>query len=373
MCAFLCLVLVAVIQVVIIIYVANRMLAPITAIKDNMLRFSQGDLDAKLWVAEDDSEIGQLAAAVNATKRRTGQIIGDISYMTGELASGDFTVRSQYEEDYIGSYRPILDSLNALEEQQRSTLSRIGDAATQVSSGSAMVSQGSSGLAEGASSQANSIEELSEAITRISTDIDTNARRVADATALVQRTGGAVNAANEKMTDMVNAMKRIGETSDQIANIIKTIDDIAFQTNILALNAAVEAARAGTAGKGFAVVADEVRSLASKSSEAAKTTADLISESTAAVHDGNLIANETASTLQGVVGNITEIVDTIQEIETASEQQATSVSQFASGVEQISGVVQENQANAEESAATSQELNRQAQMLKELVGQFHLT
>jgi methyl-accepting chemotaxis protein len=174
------------------------------------------------------------------------------------------------------------------------------------------------------------------------------------------------------MHNMVEAMHEIGEKSDQIANIIQTIDDIAFQTNILALNAAVEAARAGTAGKGFAVVADEVRSLAAKSSQAAKDTADLIAGSTEAVRKGTAIANETARKLQDVVGNITGIVSTIKDIEAASEQQSESAAEITGSIGQIAGVVQETQSMAEESATTSETLSKQAQSLKELVDQFQL-
>jgi methyl-accepting chemotaxis protein len=323
-------------------------------------------------VAEDKTELGQLVSAVNETKARTSHIISDIGYVMRELANGNFRVELENEESYVGAYAPILQSMKMLRQKQNDTLSRIGKAANEVSTASEQVSASSNTLAQGATQQGTSIEALSETISQVSEDISVNAKRVAEATNLVEHAGSEVMAGNEKMGSMVLAMKNIGEKSDQIANIIQTIDDIAFQTNILALNAAVEAARAGTAGKGFAVVADEVRSLASKSSEAARDTAELIADSTAAVRDGTRIADETAKQLQEVVHNITDIIDTIQEIESASDLQSTSVSEIAAGVRQISGVVQETQATAQEGAATSEDLSHQAQMLKDLVMQFKL-
>ncbi|WP_313527492.1 methyl-accepting chemotaxis protein [Anaerotignum sp.] len=369
---FLCLLLVAIIQMVVIFYVNRRLLSPILAIKDNMMQMAQGNLEDVLAVGEDQTEIGQLAFAVNDTKERTNRIIKDIGFVMHELADGNFIVKSKHEESYIGSYQPILISMETLKEKQRGTLSQIGMAADQVSSGSEQVSSGAQSLAQGATEQASSIEELSIAISNISKKIDANSQFVANASCLVENTGKEVTAGNEKMKEMVLAMKEISDTSAKISNIIKTIDDIAFQTNILALNAAVEAARAGSAGKGFAVVADEVRNLASKSSEAAKNTSTLIANSISAVEKGATLADETAEKLKSVVTNTEEIVNTIKEIEVASEYQSTNLGQIAAGVDQISAVVQINSATAEESAAASQELSGQANLLKELISQFHL-
>ena len=206
----------------------------------------------------------------------------------------------------------------------------------------------------------------------ISEEVKTTASGALDVRRQTHQTGKEVFLCNQKMQDLVEAMEKIQTSSKEIEKILKTIDDIAFQTNILALNASVEAARAGSAGKGFAVVAEEVRNLAGKSAQAAKNTSELIANSTDAVHIGTEIAQNTADILSGVVNNIQSVVDAIDHIAVISNEQSESVEQVSEGINQISVVVQSNSATAEEGAAASEQLSAEAASLKELVEQFTL-
>ena len=238
--------------------------------------------------------------------------------------------------------------------------------------GAEQVSSGAQTLSQGATEQASTIEELAATISEISQQINDTAQNAAQASDHMNTVGSEAEESKRRMQKMLGAIGDIKNSADEIGKIIKTIEDIAFQTNILALNAAVEAARAGSAGKGFAVVADEVRNLANKSQEASKSTSVLIENALQAVANGTSIADETAQSLVSVVEGVDGVRETIELISGASNEQAIAISQVTQGIDQVSSVVQTNSATAEESAAASEELSGQAQMLKELVSQFRL-
>ena len=227
-------------------------------------------------------------------------------------------------------------------------------------------------MAQGSTEQASSVEELSSSINSISQQVNTNAEVARTASLKANEVGEGMQVSNKKMEEMMEAMTDISGSSREIGKIIKTIEDIAFQTNILALNAAVEAARAGAAGKGFAVVANEVRNLASKSAEASQNTSALIERSIKAVENGTRIADETAKSLLQAVEGAKEATRIINQISEASEHQAKAINQVTIGIEQISSVVQSNSATSEQSAAASEELSSQAQVLKRLVSTVRL-
>ncbi len=352
-----------VISCVIAFRVASPIAKPIVSLVKRIEQLAEGDLQSEVPVVKSKDEIGVLAASFTSTVNTLKGYVGEISSVLGSLADGDCTVETHQE--YKGDFVAIETALNTHISSLNEVFTNINQSADQVANGAGQVASSSQALSQGATEQASSIEELSASITEIASEVNQNASNAATANKLSLEASSEVARGNEHMRNMIDAMAEISSSSSQIGKIIKTIEDIAFQTNILALNAAVEAARAGAAGKGFAVVADEVRNLASKSAEAAKNTTVLIESSLKAVNNGTQIADKTAESLNIIIENAKKTTDLITEISTASNGQATSISQVTFGVDQISAVVQTNSATSEESAATSEELSAQAQALKD--------
>ncbi len=362
-------VLSVILSVIIAIYIANSISKPIGKVNDAAAKLAAGNLDIDI-VSDSKDEVGQMTESFAKATSMLKFYIADITSELGELAKGNFNV--EQSEDYIGDFKEIQTALETIIQSLNSTLSQINQAADQVSSGSDQVSSGAQGLSQGATEQASSVEELAATINEISQQINETAANADEASKLTVQTGDKLIESNQYMRDMIKAMGEITNSSNEIGRIIKTIEDIAFQTNILALNAAVEAARAGAAGKGFAVVADEVRNLASKSAEASKSTSELIEGTNRSVENGNKIAAATAESLDEVVEGSKQMNKIMADISEAANEQANAASQVTQGIDQISSVVQTNSATAEESAAASEELSGQAQMLKNLVSRFTL-
>lgn len=316
------------------------------------------------------NEFGQLAEVFRQMQATLQAVVKDMTANLTAISAGDFRVSVQ--SDYVGDFTSIEEALHGIGQRLSQTMSQINQAADQVASGSDQVASGAQFLSQGATEQASAIEELAATISEVSVQIERNAASAAAASTQAQATAAEMNSGRGQMQQMQQAMNEINGLSNEIIRVIKTIDDIAFQTNILALNAAVEAARAGAAGKGFAVVADEVRNLAVKSSEASQNTAELLENAITAIKDGTSIANRTEESFQQIMAATEKSNLLLEEINQASKEQAGAISQVTLGIEQISTVVQNNSATAEESAAASAELNGQAQTLKQLVAEFKL-
>jgi methyl-accepting chemotaxis protein len=365
-------IIVFVIVTVVVLLLSRQIVTPIKRLTDTANLIADGDLNVTVDVKSAD-ETGRMGESLNRTVVQLRRYIAYIKEITGTLenmAQGDMRIHLQ--EDYVGEFASIRTAFGAISASLNHALHLINDTAEQVSVGADQVSNGAQALAAGSSEQAASIEELSASVTTIAEQAEENSGNVRTATEFVVKTSMDVAAGNEHMTQLTEAMSEIGSASDEIANITKVIEDIAFQTNILALNAAIEAARAGDAGKGFAVVADEVRSLAAKSAEAAKQTADLIHHSVITVSKGTQITSETAKILQQVELSTLRVTESFTKIEAASEEQATAIEQVKLGLAQVSSVVQTNAATAEENSATSEEMSAQATTLREEVGRFKL-
>ena len=250
------------------------------------------------------------------------------------------------------------------------TMLRLNEGSDQLESSSVEVSSASQAFANGASQQAASLEETSAALEEIASVTELNASHAANAKRLATETREAADAGAGDMQEMNSAMHNIKEGSDNIAKIVKTIDEIAFQTNILALNAAIEAARAGEAGKGFAVVADEVRALALRSAEAARETATKIEDSIARTHAGVALSAKVSERLAAIVAHARQVDDLVAQISSASVEQSKGISHVNTSVTLMDKLTQSNAAGAEESASASEELNKQAGDLRGVVGEL---
>ncbi len=357
------------IMMVLTVNISKSLTRPIIELEGAMQKLSKGDLKATVTYSSRD-ELGSLADSLRTVMNTLSSYVNDISGKLGMIAGGN--LNTEMEMEYAGDFAPIRASGNQIIDSLNNTLGQINQSAEQVASGSEQVSSGAQALSQGATEQASSVEELAATINELSGQVNNTASNARDVNNLVASARDAIDGCNHQMDDMMHAMEKINTSSSEIGKIIKTIEDIAFQTNILALNAAVEAARAGAAGKGFAVVADEVRNLASKSAEAAKNTTTLIEGSLKAVEEGNEFSNATQQSLLQVVQHTEQVAEAMDKITRASDDQAEAIKQVTVGIDQISAVVQTNSATAEQSAAASQELSSQANVLKGLVGQFSL-
>ncbi len=359
------------ITLVLSFYLTGAITKPIRQLERSAEKIVKGDFNISITYKSRD-EMGMLADAFRNMTQILEEVISDASRLLGEMADGNFDVRTHAEERYVGEFQSLLTSIRKLNRGLSATLGQINRSADQVAAGSDQVSIGAQALSQGSTEQAAAVEQLATTIAGISTQVKDTAEDALEARKQSTMAGDEAEECNKQMHDMMSAMEEITRTSDEIGKIIKTIEDIAFQTNILALNAAVEASRAGTAGKGFAVVADEVRNLASKSSAASQNTAELIESSIKAVTRGTQIADSTAQSLVKVVDEVSSASGKVDKIADAAEEQAGAIEQVTLGVNQISSVVQTNSATAQESAAASQELSEQADMLKKLVAKFIL-
>ncbi len=285
-----------------------------------------------------------------------------------QIAQGNLTVQPQLvsEEDALGhAFAQMIGDLNEI-------LSNVAAAAAQVAEGSGQISGASQSLSQGAASQAASVEEISATMTSIKQQTEQNAENAQMAQELSQTSRQQAELGNQQMQDMLSAMGEINQSSENISKIIKSIDEIAFQTNLLAINAAVEAARAGSTGKGFAVVAEEVRNLAQRSADAAKESTSIIEDSLHKVEMGSNTSQETASALNEIVDNVNKFTDLVSEISDASVQQTSGIREVSEGLSQLSEITQNNAQIAEETAAASQEQAAQSKLMKSLISRFQL-
>lgn len=350
---------------------ATSIALPLKKATNSLVQIKNGNLSEKVEkssVLKDETVI--LLNSLEDTRAQLESYIGEINTVLSGITEGDLdqTISRKYEGDFTG----IKESLNKIIDSLNVTFRKASNASANLLEGARQVEMASQNLASASTEQASAVVEITASIEGIAKSTSENTKDVVKVNDLTQTAKTEADNGNEQMTKMIEAMNDISASSQNIAKIMKVIDDISFQTNILALNASVEAARAGVHGKGFAVVAEEVRSLAGKSSDAAAEIDEMIGDTIKKINAGSEIAADTAEELKKIVSDIDEIADIMENIATMSKEQATSVDQVNTGIEQISAAVQNNSATSEECAASSVELASQAEGLMKQIRYYRL-
>lgn len=344
---------------------------PIIDCGKRLSQLASGDLSSEVPITKANDETGILLNDLEQHITNLNSTIKDINTNLDLMCKGNFAELTSNR--YDGDFNKIKDEIKRIAESLNLTLKGIDISANEVSSSANQMSNTSQLLAQSSVEQTTAISNISANISDVANMVTENAKNTVNTINLVKETENKIVESNEDMNRMLEAMNKISYQSTEVEKIVKTIEDIAFQTNILSLNAAVEAARAGAAGKGFAVVADEVRNLASKSSESVKNTSDLIMQTLDAVENGKSIANLTAQKMADVNEISKKMIESVQKISKATTDQEQAILDINEKIEVISKAIQSNSASSEESAASSEELSGQAVALKTMVGKFKLT
>lgn len=351
--------------------IARIVVNPLKRLTQVTDELAAGRLDTQINVDSGD-EVGRLATSLGSLIARLKEYIvyiDEISKALDKFAGGSLTV--ELKQSYNGEFARLKDSMLKMSESYRDVMRQISEAAQEVNSGAEQMADGAQLLASSATQQASSVEEMTDAVNRISDKVSDNAANARQASSQAAAVGTKIDNSNQKMHNMIAAIKEISDYSRNIGEIIGTIEDIAEQTNLLALNASVEAARAGESGRGFAVIAGNVQELASKSAQAASNTTSMIENTVRSVERGTRIAEDTAQAMAEVVSGAKGVVDTVQNISQAMEEEAEDIRQVQASVEQMAAGIETNSATAQESAASSEELSAQANLLQGLVGRFN--
>ena len=348
----------------------KELLVPIEKVAEQMGYLAKGDFSEPLDLTEDESEVGQMVAAISFMKNNISNMIAEISRILGEMSDGDY--QTEITQEYVGEFVRIKESIIDIGEAMRETLHTLRDVSEKIDAGSEQLACAAQDLAEGSTTQATQVSEVAEAISRMSRSMESNAAAAEESVVIASNAGQVLVAGNEKMQELKTAIGEISKCSEEIGTIINAIEDIASQTNLLSLNAAIEAARAGEAGRGFAVVADQVKNLAEESAKAAGQTTELIQMTIDAVNKGIDIADATAANMVEVMGGAQDATEKMGQIAAMLKEEAANMQVINETVSSVSSVVDNNSATSEETAAVSEEQKAQVETMVQMMARFKI-
>ncbi len=349
-------------------FARKELLVPVEKVSLQMAKLADGNFKAPLDLKEDESEVGSMVASINFMKRNIIGIVREISDTLEQMSNGDYNINIQQE--YVGEFMQIKDSFISIGGKMKETLLTIREVSGHIDNGCEQLACAAEDLAEGCTAQAMQVAELVNIIGGMTESMEGNASAASESVIIASKAGESLQAGNQKMHELIDAISEISRCSEQIGSIIGDIEDIASQTNLLSLNAAIEAARAGEAGKGFAVVAEQVKSLAEESAKAAGRTTTLIETTIEAVDKGILIANETAANMSEVMDGAREATQKMGQIALMLQNDVKRMHEVSDNISQVSAVVDNNSATSEETAAISQEQNQQVEAMVSLMDKF---
>lgn len=349
----------------------ENILEPLDQIENAAEAMSQGNLEIDVTYESED-ELGKLAQSFRDTEASLKEVVEDIDQLLTEFAKGNFDAKSGNIEVYRGNFSEILSKLEETETGLSQTISNVQESSNQVSAGADQLAQSAQGLAEGATDQAAALEELTSSVNEVAEHVAENTKSTDRVHDQAKEVAIKADSGTAKMKELIESMKHISDTTNDIQAVIGKIESIASQTNLLSLNASIEAARAGEAGKGFAVVAEQIKELAEESAASAEETRVMLTNSLNQVEIGSNVADQTSQFMAEMIEQLDVVVMEVAKIRQVSDQQAESVKQISQAVEQVSSVVQSNSATSEQVSATSQELSASAEGLDEMISGFQI-
>lgn len=354
--------------IIVALIIAKAISRPIVRVKNLLSALAQGDLSVQLNDTKNKDELGVLQNSAVSLNRMLSDMLTQSGDVLAKMVAYDLT--SEDMREYPGKFNELAASINSIKAILSNMILNIQNSSVNVDGGSKQLAEAASMLSEGTMAQASSLQKLVTDVENVAQNINANSDKTIFVNESLGNLDSEIKDGDQKMQELSNVVRTVEEMSEDIKKIVNTIDGIAFQTNILALNASVEAARAGESGKGFAVVAQEIGTLATKSSDASKKTAELIEKCIKGIESAKEYADITSDSLAKIVSDSNNIANAFDEMSKANEIQAKNANDIRNEIENISQVVQSNTATAQQTAASTEVLSEQAAALKDMTGRF---